>query len=694
MAPSKDRVKKYREKLKNNKEKYAKHLEEERQRDKIRREVAKKTEANDSSALKLKRLKEKERKQLYRAKNKVKKITGNTPEKGSYMSANSFGKAVCRTKRTLPKSPSKRRAVVKKLLMEELPTAKVSVLFKEAAAKKIKDNPDETTTTVQEFYLKDYISRQQPGKRDCISVRDPTNNKRVIKQKKIMIMTILEAFQIFKNENPNVTIKKSKFFELRPSHVLPVSKTPHNVCICKYHGNMDYLVKCLSDAIDSFPKSPKELVSLLVCDVTEENCMMGKCDTCSVTSFYDKLSGLVDDHGTLLDKEFTWKQWKESESRVSVVIEEGTLEDVIHTMANQMQHYMRHCFVKRVQSLHFEGIKTSLQDKEDTVLLQVDFAENYSVLFQDEIQSAHWAHQQITIFTAVAWCKCGSKSLVVVSDETNHGKYAVWSFLSAIIKRLQQEYPQMKCLKIFTDGCAAQFKNKFTLTNLTFMIEEFGLTADWSFFATSHGKGAVDGVGATVKRAIWTRVKARNCEIQTAMDFAECASTIVKGITVLYISKEEIAGRGPYLDKRWDEVMPIQKLQSLHYFVPTNKGVLKVGATAQSEFHEAKVLPVIYQEHSVVGEDATADTVPVNITKGGFVEVLLTGRKNLTRLYVAEIMEFEPENNRVTLMYMEKSGNHWIWPKEADISVEDRSVVKKNLSVPKLVNNRGQFSFT
>lgn len=34
--------------------------------------------------------------------------------------------------------------------------------------------------------------------------------------------------------------------------------------------------------------------------------------------------------------------------------------------------------------------------------LQVDFAENYATVIQDEIQAAHWAHTQITIFTAVA----------------------------------------------------------------------------------------------------------------------------------------------------------------------------------------------------------------------------------------------------------------------------------------------------
>ena len=35
-------------------------------------------------------------------------------------------------------------------------------------------------------------------------------------------------------------------------------------------------------------------------------------------------------------------------------------------------------------------------------VVQVDFAENYAIIHQDEIQSAHWNHNQVTIFTVCA----------------------------------------------------------------------------------------------------------------------------------------------------------------------------------------------------------------------------------------------------------------------------------------------------
>ena len=61
---------------------------------------------------------------------------------------------------------------------------------------------------------------------------------------------------------------------------------------------------------------------------------------------------------------------------------------------------------------------------------------------------------------------------------------------------------KFEVLKItyFIDGCAAQFKNCKNLIKLCYHKEDFGIPAEWHFFATSHGKGPCDGVGGAVKR--------------------------------------------------------------------------------------------------------------------------------------------------------------------------------------------------
>ena len=53
----------------------------------------------------------------------------------------------------------------------------------------------------------------------------------------------------------------------------------------------------------------------------------------------------------------------------------------------------------------------------------------------------------------------------------------------------------------FSDGCAGQHKkNCKNFINLCHHYEDFGIVAEWHFFATSHGKGPPDGVGGTVER--------------------------------------------------------------------------------------------------------------------------------------------------------------------------------------------------
>ena len=51
-----------------------------------------------------------------------------------------------------------------------------------------------------------------------------------------------------------------------------------------------------------------------------------------------------------------------------------------------------------------------------------------------------------------------------------------------------------------SDGCPNQYKCRQNLVNLLHHEKDYGIMASWNFFATSHGKGAYDGIGGTIKR--------------------------------------------------------------------------------------------------------------------------------------------------------------------------------------------------
>ena len=86
-------------------------------------------------------------------------------------------------------------------------------------------------------------------------------------------MAVKEAFVFYKDEYPDSKIHISKFYSMRPQHVLLSSETPHNVCVCKYHANFNFIVETLHELIPIFPATGKELLEHMCCNTQNEVCM-------------------------------------------------------------------------------------------------------------------------------------------------------------------------------------------------------------------------------------------------------------------------------------------------------------------------------------------------------------------------------------------------------------------------------------
>ena len=89
-----------------------------------------------------------------------------------------------------------------------------------------------------------------------------------------------------------------------------------------------------------------------------------------------------------------------------------------------------------------------------------------------------------------------------VSDGKDHTTVTVFAFLKVVLKYLKTELPAVKKIHYFTDGCAGQCKNKNNISFISHHEDDFGLAAEWNFFATSYGKSTYDGIGGTVKRPV------------------------------------------------------------------------------------------------------------------------------------------------------------------------------------------------
>jgi hypothetical protein len=75
----------------------------------------------------------------------------------------------------------------------------------------------------------------------------------------------------------------------------------------------------------------------------------------------------------------------------------------------------------------------------------------------------------------------------------------VYTFQNHLIAFFKENVPNISNVYYFSYGAPARYKNKNNFINLCHHNIDFGITAEWHFFATSHGKGACDGVVGTMK---------------------------------------------------------------------------------------------------------------------------------------------------------------------------------------------------
>jgi len=171
----------------------------------------------------LQRKKERDRKRAYRwnksiIKNKSNEEADNenddqnnvaAPDTSSkvYPTKQAAGRAVSRIKLHLPLSPRKRKAVALKIALDEGHKLLKTTANRRSCSLAISGKAREV---INDFYSTDDVSWAAPGLKDGMKVID--NGKVILKQKRYMTMNIMEAYQLFKVQHPDISVGKFKFF--------------------------------------------------------------------------------------------------------------------------------------------------------------------------------------------------------------------------------------------------------------------------------------------------------------------------------------------------------------------------------------------------------------------------------------------------------------------------------------------------
>lgn len=316
--------------------------------------------------------------------------------------------------------------------------------------------------------------------------------------------------------------------------------------MCLYHANFILAADALHKIAPNVPKYDDGFVAQFLCQQPSMDCWFSSCNKCSgitVKSLKDAVRDIP------MSTNASWVVWnkyvpstvtKQQKEKLSSRIEQReTAADLIAHLAALSPHFLKHSFIKREQAATFNLHDRPRAENSEyalEALLQIDFAENYVCESQDEVQSAHWNQCQLTLFTSFLCYNDITQSKVLISNNKEHTKDTIIPYIINILMKLPT---MVKILKIWSDGPSSQFKNRFIANAIEHLEKKFELKIIWNYFATSHGKGCVDGIGATVKSIVRKHVKARDCIVNNASDFVQAFNRTKSKIIVEELTDED-----------------------------------------------------------------------------------------------------------------------------------------------------------
>ena len=518
-----------------------------------------------------------------------------------------------------------------------------------------------------------------PGKRDKVKVEGKTEQKYILND------TLKNLHAKFLQENPTKKICLAKFCKMRPKNIVPVQYAKRKVCLCQKHQNMALKLRALRlmGAVD-FPLRPDDLK-----DMTREK----------AREILDAMD---------LNESVTFKEWRRTEVKYKdktikkTVLREVTedKETFINAFLKEMVEFKEH---SRRVTTQYEQIRLLKQNLPSShVTIQIDFAENYVCNYLEEVQSAYYSKQQVTVHPAVMHYKepgnstsedilpLTHKSFVLVSDETTHTAGTVYAFLKELVPKVQEVVPEpIQSIHYISDSPTSQYRNCSMFAVTAMHKDLFGINATWQFFESGHGKGPCDGVGGSVKRSADLAVKQGKL-IQTVSDlFKWGIEQESSEVDFLMVTKDEVRAANEELvtfgatpvkgTMKLHSVMPISPTEILiretscfqpccwedGNFTPTCNGWNRRTARKlhQGEDHQGA------SDLETTGNPEEHEQEAVNERETGpkffnFVVALYD-----RQAYVGKIISYDSDDQEYHINFMECAGKQdgtYKWPKPAD----------------------------
>ena len=219
-------------------------------------------------------------------------------------------------------------------------------------------------------------------------------------------------------------------------------------------------------------------------------------------------------------------------------------DDFVKTMTEEYEAFLNHVQRVTAQYAALKSLKEQLP--KDELIVQMDFAENFTCGTSDEIQSAYWNASSVSLHPVVVYFRGAENGLehlnfVFMSDVLQHNSTAVITIMKMLCTELRELFPDAKHIHYWTDSPTSQYRNRFIFDAILHYAERFsGFSAQWNFFESGHGKGPCDGIGGVAKGRASDAIKQGKACIQDATDFYNWAKTNSLSIKYRFYNSDDI----------------------------------------------------------------------------------------------------------------------------------------------------------
>lgn len=396
------------------------------------------------------------------------------------------------------------------------------------AASYRKKRSDATPANIKRAIVKHFtrpdVSTEMPNKK----------GQKVEATRHVLQRSITATHASFKEDNPGVKVARSTFAALRPKNVLTQSHAKLFQCLCEYCANVELKLEALNKSMYIAWLGDKyDICKITLCDHEGKYpriaCVDRKCSSCGVGRVKSMLTKAL---GT---RQLRWRKWCQMEypdgkTRIGRKWFHGTGKELATELAQELLPFSQHLFQARWQQDQFYKVINNLPLQ--AVVLVMDYAENYSVSTQHEVQGGHWYQQQVTIHPMIAYFKCPDPTcnlqtpvreiIDIISEDNKHDSSAVHYYTAiAATHLIKVRGITVQRLIQYSDGCSGQYKSKTPFTDLSFGSEDLGIpTVERHFFGSRHGKNPCDGEGGVLKNCADRAVRSeKDVEITSAEDF-------------------------------------------------------------------------------------------------------------------------------------------------------------------------------